>query len=606
MQESLNPEKKEGTSGVRRGDPLVGTTLDGRYYIEEVLGTGGMSVVYKATQLTIDRHVAIKTIKLQVDTKPIYRERFVREIRSLCALSHPNVVTVYDCVIGEDDQPYVVMDYLRGKSLDNLIKDEGPLDLERFARICVQVCSALDHAHKKGIVHRDIKPGNIVLMDEEMDFVKVVDFGLAKLGDDGRKLTNSGELWGSPPYISPEQCMGKTGDARSDIYSFGTVMFEMLTGKDPFFDALSVFELIQKHVGSSPPPFIDVNHELVIPGKVQDVVFKAMEKDPERRYQNALSLQQGIIEACSSDIGRESREYLVHMAKQASTRTPGTGSGQQKSGELPQPADVASVAANQGAHFNNALSDISQSDMMYFANNTPSSQQPQGNVVANETTKWSREAAGTYVPGIEEPSRTETAKETVQEKSISISDLDAIPTPAPKTVPNAPSVPSPSAPAPSSLAAPVSSGNAPSPPRANLSRQSLDAPPGSMGGYIIAGVLVLAIIGFLIFQQVSSHQKSGDTPSTTPAANTQSNQNSTGSESTEDSDSDGSKTDSDTRAVPARLSPRAQPKPVRSAPKPVRRSELQRIQPTVRSAPAAKPAKGGKSDPWSTLEKMRD
>lgn len=604
MQESLNPEKKESPSVGKHRDPLVGTTLDGRYYIEEVLGTGGMSVVYKATQLTIDRHVAIKTIKLQVDTKPIYRERFVREIRSLCALSHPNVVTVYDCVIGEDDQPYVVMDYLRGKSLDALIQSDGPLDLERFARICVQVCSALDHAHKKGIVHRDIKPGNIVLMDEEMDFVKVVDFGLAKLGDDGRKLTNSGELWGSPPYISPEQCMGKTGDARSDIYSFGTVMFEMLTGKDPFYDALSVFELIQKHVGSNPPPFVDVNHELVIPGKVQDMVFKAMEKDPERRYQNALSLQQGIIEACSSDIGRESREYLVHMAKQASTRPPGTGSGQQKSGEFQQLAEGAPAAGDQGAYFNNALSDISQSDMRYFAQNTPQSQAPQGIAPTNETTKWSRAAAETFVPSFDDPARKETAQENVAEKSsaIPVSDLDAIPTPtpAPKAVPSP--APAPSSPAPVANSAP--------PARANLSRQSLDAPPGSMGGYIIAGVLVLAIIVFFIFQQVSSHQK---TSSSSGAASNQavSGENSNGdtnnsSDTTSTTDSDPPEPKSGSGQTQVRSTPKVPTRPARSAPRPVRRAEPQRNAAPVRSAPTAKPAKGGKSDPWSTLEKMRD
>ncbi len=599
MQDSLEPQKKASPSGAKSRDPLVGSTLDGRYYIEEILGTGGMSVVYKATQLTIDRHVAIKTIKLQVDSKPIYRERFVREIRSLCALSHPNVVTVYDCVIGDDDQPYVVMDYLRGKSLDALIKDDGPLELERFARICVQVCSALDHAHKKGIVHRDIKPGNIVLMDEEMDFVKVVDFGLAKLGDDGRKLTNSGELWGSPPYISPEQCMGKTGDARSDIYSFGTVMFEMLTGKDPFFDALSVFELIQKHVGSSPPPFVDVNHTLVIPGKVQDVVFKAMEKDPERRYQNALALQAAIIEACSSDIGRESREYLVHMAKQASTRPPGTG---QKSGEIPMVQDSGNEGGgpggDQASYFNNALSDISQSDMMYFAENTPKSNAAPTNssAVPNETTKWSREGADSFVPTFEE-----------SDKSISKSVLDSIPTPAPKAVPGPTPVPDsvsspPSAPAP--LQSPASNpapGPAPAPVRANLSRQSLDAPGGNFNSYVIVGVLVLAVIGFLIFQQVSSKQKTADTPSSTTQSSSPADTSTSSGSDTQ------AKPDSSPAITKSTSKPQVQPKPVVRAPvRTPRRSENPRAS-APRPTPAPKPARGGgKQDPWSALEKMRD
>src|SRR5580698_5306069 len=119
-----------------------------------------MSVVYKATQLRVNRHVAIKTLRLQMDTKPIYRERFQREISLLCTLNHPHIVTVYDCVIGPDDQPYVVMDYLRGKSLEQLIKDSGAMPVDRCARIAVQVLSALDHAHRKGVIHRDLKPGN--------------------------------------------------------------------------------------------------------------------------------------------------------------------------------------------------------------------------------------------------------------------------------------------------------------------------------------------------------------------------------------------------------------------------------------------------------------
>ncbi len=566
MQDSQPPDKNISTnsSGAKSRDPMIGTTLDDRYYIEGILGTGGMSVVYKAVQLTVDRHVAIKTIKLQVDTKPVYRERFLREIRSLCALSHPNVVTVYDCVIGEDDQPYVVMDYLRGKSLDNLIVDEGPLDLERFARICVQVCSALDHAHKKGIVHRDVKPGNIVLMDEEMDFVKVVDFGLAKLGDDGRKLTNSGELWGSPPYISPEQCMGKAGDARSDIYSFGAVMYEMLTGKDPFFDAISVFELIQKHVGANPPPFVDINHKLAIPAKVQDMVFKAMEKDPERRYQTALALQQGIIEACTPDIGRESREYLVHMAKQASTRAPSSG--------------------QQNENFFNAA-DLSASDINYLAQGQSASNQE----LPKETAKWSRAAAENFVPSLETP----VVGDSGQKRDVSVSELDAIP--APKLTSPAPASPSPIvSPAANVLDAP--------PPRANLSRQSTDAP-GRETNYIIAGVVVLAIIGFLIFQQFSARQKTADLPTQsetlTKTSSTQSGSSTDSAKETEAVSSPGSS------KPKTNISSNSTPRPTKQAARQPRRIESPRVQ-TAPRVVAPKAAPKGKQDPWSTLEQMRE
>lgn len=311
-----NQPSREPESAIKAKDSLLGTTLEGRFRIDEVIGTGGMSVVYRATQLAVNRSVAIKTIRMQLDTKPIYRERFQREIASLCALNHPNVVTVYDCLIGADDQPYVVMDYLRGRSLETLIKEDGPLDAERFARISVQVCSALDHAHKKGIVHRDLKPGNVVLIDDEMDFVKVVDFGLAKLGQESRKLTQSGELWGSPPYMSPEQCMGKSGDERSDIYSLGAVMYEMLTGKDPFFDAVTVFELIQRHVGVLPPAMNRINPSLAVPEKVHDVVYKALAKEPDDRYQTATELQEAIIQACAS-----SGEHALSLTSHTNARS---------------------------------------------------------------------------------------------------------------------------------------------------------------------------------------------------------------------------------------------------------------------------------------------
>ncbi|MBX9695058.1 MAG: serine/threonine protein kinase [Cyanobacteria bacterium] len=301
-------------------DPLIGSTLDGRFEIEGILGQGGMSVVYKAHQTRVNRPVAIKTLKLQVDSKANYRERFQREINSLCRLNHPNVVTIHDCIIGPDDQPYIIMDYLSGKSLEKLILDEGPLQLERFSRIFVQVCSALDHAHKKGIIHRDLKPGNIVLMDDEMDFVKVVDFGLAKLGQDNLKLTHSGELWGSPPYMSPEQCMGESGDERSDIYSLGAVMYELITGTEPF-TGKSVYDLIQQHINDYPPRLRDMNPQLLSNmDAVEEVIFKALDKDPDERFQSAQEVQDAIIRACAPVLPRGVSEYLVHIAQQARMR----------------------------------------------------------------------------------------------------------------------------------------------------------------------------------------------------------------------------------------------------------------------------------------------
>ncbi len=286
--------------GQTHRDPMIGMTLDGRFRIDALLGTGGMSNVYRATQLRVNREVAIKTLKFLVDSQPVYKERFQREIDLLCALAHPNIVTVYDCIIGPDGQPCLVMDYLRGRSLERLLEEEGPLNIERFGRIFAQVCSALDYAHRKGVVHRDIKPGNVVLLDEETDIIKVVDFGVAKFNQESRRLTMSGELWGSPPYMSPEQCMGKPDDERSDLYSLGIVMYEMLTGRDPYHECLTIFELIQAHVNTPPPSFREKNPFCLVSPDVEAVIFKAIAKDPAERYQSANQLRDALVKACTT------------------------------------------------------------------------------------------------------------------------------------------------------------------------------------------------------------------------------------------------------------------------------------------------------------------
>lgn len=308
----------EEGSVITKSDPLVGKILDGRFEIEEVIGSGGAGVVYKAKQLRVNRHVAIKTINMEIDATDVIRERFMNEINSLCALSHPNVVTVYDCILGEDHHPYIVMDYLKGLSLDALLRRDGPLSLEQFARISLQVLSALDHAHKKGIIHRDMKPGNIMLMDDDTDIVKVVDFGLAKLTQSNRSLTKSGELWGSPPYMAPEQANGDPIDTRTDIYGLGAVFYEMLTGKDPFYESTTVYEIIQAHIEKPPPPFMHANPNRLIPPAVQSVIFKSLNKKSDERYQTIAEMQAALVEALSPQLEGASRDYLLRFSTRKS------------------------------------------------------------------------------------------------------------------------------------------------------------------------------------------------------------------------------------------------------------------------------------------------
>lgn len=274
-------------------DPLVGQVLANRFEIVEILGSGGMSVVYKAKLTSVDKHVAIKTLNIRLQSRPGVKERFSREIETLAKLEHPHIVTVHDCLYGPGDQLFLVMDLLTGKSLDDTLAEEGRLSVERVRKIGIQICAAVKYAHQKGIIHRDLKPGNVMLLSNEQDFVKVVDFGLVKLGEDSRRLTQSGEFWGSPPYVSPEQVKGEPCDARSDIYSLGCVLYEMLVGQDPFF-GVELFQLLNKHVNDIPPRFAEARPDIEIPDDMEAIVFKALAKSPSDRFQSMAEFQSAL------------------------------------------------------------------------------------------------------------------------------------------------------------------------------------------------------------------------------------------------------------------------------------------------------------------------
>jgi serine/threonine protein kinase len=319
MTEALLEEERSFQEKIRK-DPLIGAVLDDKYHILEVLGFGGMSVVYKAMQEPVERLVAVKTVKFRVDERPDIWRRFEREVKTLSKLSHPNVVTVYDCVIGTDSQPYVVMDYLKGASLDQVLV-EGRLSLEQTYSVAAQICLGVGHAHRHEVIHRDIKPANIMLLDDTASGgsisslnngalnsgyrleqashrqVKVVDFGLAKLGEDSRKLTHSGELWGSPPYMSPEQISGRECDSRSDIYSLGCVVYEMLTGKDPFWGA-NVYELLHCHMHNQAPTLACACPDGQFPVQLENVIARSMAKNPAERFATMIDFKDALEQAC--------------------------------------------------------------------------------------------------------------------------------------------------------------------------------------------------------------------------------------------------------------------------------------------------------------------
>ena len=280
-------------------DPAIGTIIAEKYEIQEVLGGGGMGVVYKAKHLLMQRTVAIKMLLPEVVSNEFALARFQKEAQAASSLNHPNILTIFDFGISEKQQPYLVMDYLKGGTLAEALEKESYLHLQNGISVFIQIASALSHAHQKGVIHRDLKPANIMLVEYEGqgDFVKIVDFGIAKTlsRGDGQsvELTQTGQVFGSPIYMSPEQCRGTHLDARTDIYSMGCVMYRSITGSTPFLgqDAL---ELMYKQVNQKPACFDDVCPHLKIPKNFEDVVMKCLEKDANNRYQTMLDLRKDL------------------------------------------------------------------------------------------------------------------------------------------------------------------------------------------------------------------------------------------------------------------------------------------------------------------------
>jgi serine/threonine-protein kinase len=234
---------------------LIGTRVGHAYVLTGVLGTGGMGNVFRASQETIGRDVAIKFLPLEIATDATAVQRLGREAKALGQLNHPGIVTTFDFGFTEKREPYLVLELVEGKSLQTILDQEKGLEMARALQIFVQICEAMSYAHSQGIIHRDLKPLNIMIgIREQFEFAKILDFGIVKLTSEVQQLTKSGEIWGSPFYMSPEQCTGGTVDNRSDIYSLGVVMFRSLTGEVPHRGA-SFPETIARKLSEYPPSF---------------------------------------------------------------------------------------------------------------------------------------------------------------------------------------------------------------------------------------------------------------------------------------------------------------------------------------------------------------
>lgn len=329
-------------------DSLIGNTIDDKYRIESILGTGGMGTVYRATRLLIGDAVAIKVLHpAQVsDLQAI--ERFRREAQAVARLKHPNVVVVHDFGVSNRSLVYFVMELVEGESLRSIIK-RGPLAPSATGEIISQVCSALDEAHRRNIIHRDLKPDNVIVTTLSTGLrVKVLDFGIAKLLDlsvTADNLTQTGTVLGTPHYMSPEQCLGEELDGRSDIYSLGVVLYEMLSGIVPF-KSPSLTALVLQHVTQPPPPLRGINISISV--ALERVVMRALEKQRDARQQTVNELARELRDAIAGSVNTTStviRPRVVNPEPPIAPSSGGTGLAATVPMAMPNRVSPSSAAA---------------------------------------------------------------------------------------------------------------------------------------------------------------------------------------------------------------------------------------------------------------------
>lgn len=290
-----------------RHDPRLGLILDSKYKLIESLGQGGMGSVFRAQRLHIGDEVAVKLLHRDLVREQKALERFRREARTAAMIRHPNVVSIHDFNDGtsEASEAYIVMELVRGRSLGDLLRREGRMSSPRAVRLMHDICAGVGVAHRQGLLHRDLKPDNVIVVppshEDEEETAKVVDFGLAKVRDvtAATALTHTGAVIGTLYYMSPEQCSGDELDARADVYSLGAMFYEMLTGGPPF-RSNNFAGLISKHLHEPPPPF---PRELQIPPALEAVCLRALAKDRHQRQSDAIGFGRELENALTAPAG---------------------------------------------------------------------------------------------------------------------------------------------------------------------------------------------------------------------------------------------------------------------------------------------------------------
>ena len=297
-------------------DALVGLELRGRfkYRIEAVLGQGGTSTVYRGELLAQAKPVAIKILHAESAAIPEMARRFEREVTTAKRIEHPNVVSVSDSGTIDDGSLFLVMELLIGTSLSHLMHDKGRIEIPRALAITRQVLSALEAAHSHGIVHRDVKPSNVYLVDHDgVETVKLFDFGIALNDKAAIKLTAAGTAFGTPEYISPEMAMGLKVDGRADLYSLGVVLYEMVTGRLPFIQHDNPMGLLKSHINDAPPRPSEVAPEANIGKTVEALILRAIAKRPEDRPATAAAMRKAITALQAPATRQRSTAWVLYL-----------------------------------------------------------------------------------------------------------------------------------------------------------------------------------------------------------------------------------------------------------------------------------------------------
>lgn len=309
--------QKEQTTPLRL---MPSTIIAGKYELLSSIGQGGMGSLFMAKHIQLGKYVAIKVQSTGAAQGDAERERFEREARLAASLTHTNLVGVNDYGELEDGSSFMVMDLLSGKSLAEILTESGPICEERAVPIFLQICSGLSHAHENGLLHRDLKPGNIMIVEENgTDLAKIVDFGLAKStleGVDAKTLTQTGEIFGSPLYMSPEQCLGSTLDVRSDIYSMACLMYEVLSGLRPIEGQTALATLARK-LKVEPQPVLERMPQLKLDPRLDAIILKCLRRDPNQRCQSVDELRAALSALLSNPASTRAPSTIPASSKSA-------------------------------------------------------------------------------------------------------------------------------------------------------------------------------------------------------------------------------------------------------------------------------------------------